>query len=207
VQKTDFAGKLRDVIFLTTCTEVECRKFGELAQSEEDLALFERASRKFGGDSGTGVGADDERNPFLEALKRKYDEVRPLFRALTEISTKNIVKWDEVDLENVPVSTVSVTVWLRRLTPTICKERMEACLKTDLKSSSRTVLQDFKDLFDKYYKVTLERAARTSPPTGGAVGWVKGRAKTVLAQEQVATLTVECVLMYNRSMQQLCAHV
>jgi len=188
VKKTDFTRKLRDVIFLTTCTEVECRKFGELAQSEEDLALFARASRKFGEGSGTGVGKDQESNPFLGALKRKYDEVRPLFRALIELSTKNDVNWDEVDLCKVPDSSMSVTVlqWKHSLGDKICRERMEACLKKDLESSSRTVLLEFKDLFEKYVNFKAERQGIMRPPSGKPAGGVKGRSRTVLAQEQVA---------------------
>ena len=92
---------------------------------------------------------------------------------------------------------MSVTVWKASLTDKICRERMEACLKKDLESSSRTVLLEFKDLFEKYVNFKAERQAITRPPSGNPVGGVKGRSRTVLAQEQVAILTVACVFMYN----------
>ena len=158
------------------------------------------------------MGADQQENPFKEALKEKYDEVRPLFRALTEVSTNNDDKWDEVDLENVPERKVSVTMWIRDLSIAICRKRMEHCLKTHLEASSRTVLEEFKDLFDKFlqhgnarpYKSELnrERAAIGLPPQGGGG---KGQSRPKTAQENVAILTVVCVLMYNCCMQRLCS--
>jgi hypothetical protein len=197
-KKKDLARKLRDVIFLTSCTELECMAFGEAAESEEDLQLFARAMLKF---KGIGVAAGQEENPFKVALKEKYREVRPLFPAMFLTSTKENVNWAEVDLQKVRHETTGVRTWMRGLGVPLCRQRMEYCAKMDLAPDSQVLLTEFKDLFDNYTEafaakkrkeVNLVRAADGLPPA--LVGGQRG-AKTVYSAKQLATLTVMYVLM------------
>jgi hypothetical protein len=66
------------------------------------------------------------------------------------LSTKQDVKCHEVDLENVSEDKSAVSTWIRRLTPSICRKRMEHYFELDLEASSRSTLLEFRDLFESY---------------------------------------------------------
>jgi hypothetical protein len=80
----------------------------------------------------------------------------------------------------------------------------------NIEASARTVLEEFKDLFEKYWhfvygsslrgELNLEHAAIGLPPQ---VGGIKGQSRPTTATENVAILMVVCVLMYNCCMQRL----
>ena len=140
------------------------------------------------GDSGTGVAQGQVENPFKEPLKKKWEEVCPIFGAMCLVSTKHDPNWDETDVDEVHESKVGVLTWAERIGLVICRQRMEHYLDMTLQDSCRTVLVDFQDLFNSYYtawedpdglkrQAAAEREALGLSPRVG--GGVKGVARVV----------------------------
>jgi len=190
---------LHGSIFIARCTEIECRELGKAAETDAEVELYARAMKKF---TGIGVAPGQVENPFKEALKQKWEEVRLVFGPMCLVSTMDDPDWYEADVDEVGEAKLAVITWANRLGPVLCRQRMEHYLDMTLPDDCRSVLVDFQDLFNRYCEARADpdgrlRAAADEREALGqprrATGGVQGAARPDHSPIVATTLKVVCM--------------
>ena len=204
--KEDFARKLKEVIWISTCSEIEWQKIGEAAQTDEEHAMYVKAAQKL---IKIGRLANEDENSFLPTLKEAWLSVRTLFPAMCLVSTKDDVIWHTVKIDTVHETKLGLLAWSDRLTKDICKERIKHCLSTDLEDSCRTVLVDFRELYIRYHThKTRDWTGRERQALGldaRLVGGQKGQSRPHTTAENKKALQVLRVLIHDCFMHLICS--
>ena len=151
---------------------------------------------------GSGVAPGQVENPVKEGLKKKWEEVRPIFGPMCLVSTKHDPNWDQAKVDEAGESKVGVVTWAMRLGPVLCRQRIQHYLDMSLEDSCRTVLVDFQDLYNSYHsslvdpggvkrEAAAEREARGLAPRAG--GGVTGASRAAHPTASATILKVVCM--------------
>ena len=118
------------------------------AVTEEEKAVCQKAKLKF---KGIGLSVGEDTNPWLPALKRAFVSMRAEFPAIWRLSTAGDDNWHAVDTDNIPPETdLGVSVWMRTLTVTVVRARMQHYFDSNLEEYPLAVLCTFRDIMNSY---------------------------------------------------------